>query len=111
MSYHHVPRIHFREIERFSFSKVIAFRRKDISNFVNHAATSRQWFRDLLWAAFPARSECDLAKQAAPVLGVSARQVRNWLREENDASLRHVTAVLAVAGAELTFTNIKGGAR
>lgn len=64
---------------------------------------SRVWFRDMLWRAFPSRSEKALAAKAAPVLGVSERQVINWLRGEHDAALRHVLAVIVIAGAEIVF--------
>lgn len=69
---------------------------------------ARRWFRNMLWRAFPSPSENDLAIKAAMVLDVSPRQVKNWLREENDASLRYVTAVLAIAGAEIIFGKIEG---
>lgn len=60
----------------------------------------REWFRDLLWAAFPGQSEREVAVRAARALGVSQRQVQNWLRCEHDASLRYVAALLIIAGAE-----------
>ena len=66
----------------------------------------RRWFADLLWTAFPSRSANDLARTAAPVLGVSTRQVRYWLEEANDAPVRHVVAVLAIAGAEIVFDRL-----
>jgi hypothetical protein len=69
-------------------------------NYDDHASRSRRWFSNLLWQAFPAGSEHDLAHKAAGVLDVSPRQVRNWLRCEHDASLRHVTKVVMIAGAE-----------
>ena len=72
-----------------------------------HASASRRWFAALLWRAFPSRSEHDLAEKAARALGVSPRQVRNWLRQDNDASLRYVTAVLLIAGAEVVFANLE----
>lgn len=71
-------------------------------------AAARRWFRNLLWRAFPAPSERDLANRAARVLDVSPRQVINWLREEHDASLRYVMAVMAIAGAEVVFGRIEG---
>jgi hypothetical protein len=108
MTYSHVPRLHLSDVESDPYSKNSRFCAKDIANPVEHGAASRRWFRDLLWRAFPSRSENDLAVKAAPALGVSTRQVRNWLREDNDASLRHVTAVLAIAGAEVIFTKIEG---
>lgn len=80
---------------------------KNLASNQDHAAASRRWFSQLLWRAFPSRSERELATRAALVLGVSPRQVTNWLREENDASLRYVTAVLAIAGAELVFGKIE----
>lgn len=69
----------------------------------DHTEASRRWFAALLWRAFPARSERELASVAARALDVSPRQVVNWLRGEHDASLRYVTAVLAIAGAEVVF--------
>lgn len=74
----------------------------------NLADNPRRWFRDMLWRAFPSPSEHDLAEKAAPVLGVSKRQVKNWLREDNDASLSSVAKVIAIAGAEVIFARIEG---
>lgn len=79
---------------------------KNLADSTNPRA-SRRWFRNMLWRAFPSPSEHDLANKAANVLGVSPRQVKNWLREDNDASLRYVTAVLAIAGAEVVFGQIE----
>ena len=69
----------------------------------------RDWVRDLLWQAFPARSEREVATRASRALGVSRRQVQNWMRCENDASLRHVAAVLVICGAEAILSRIGGG--
>ncbi|WP_304619712.1 hypothetical protein [Paracoccus sediminilitoris] len=69
---------------------------------------NRRWFRDLLWRAFPAASERELAEKASAVLDVSHRQVINWLREEHDPKLRYIMAVLAIAGAEIVFSRIEG---
>jgi hypothetical protein len=74
----------------------------------DHAATSRRWFAAMLWRAFPAASERDLSLKAARVLDVSPRQVIHWLRCEHDASLRYVTAVMAIAGAEVVFGLVEG---
>lgn len=74
----------------------------------DHAVKSRRWFAAMLWSAFPSRSERDLAQKASRALGVSARQVTHWLRCENDASLRYVTAVMAIAGAEIVFGLVEG---
>lgn len=63
----------------------------------------RAWFAALLWRAFPSASENELSERAGPVLGVSARQVRNWLRSEHDARWRDVMKVLAIAGGEVVF--------
>lgn len=72
----------------------------------DHKSASRRWFAALLWRAFPSPSEGDLADKAARVLDVSPRQVRNWLRCENDAGVSYVTAVMAIAGAEVVFGRI-----
>jgi hypothetical protein len=74
----------------------------------DHAAASRRWFAALLWRAFPAPSERALREKAARALGVSERQVSNWLRCEHDASLRHVTAVILIAGAEAALARLEG---
>lgn len=109
MTYKHVPRLHLSLVDSdYPSSQSESFAGKNLSNSVDHSAASRRWFSNLLWRAFPSRSENDLANKAASVLDVSPRQVRNWLRGENDASLRYVTAVLAIAGAEMIFTKIEG---
>lgn len=74
----------------------------------NDPCANRRWFRDMLWRAFPSASERELAEKAAPVLGVSERQVSNWLRMEHDPKLRFVLAVLGLAGAEIVFSRIEG---
>lgn len=81
---------------------------KNLAGSASNPKAARRWFRNMLWRAFPSPSENDLAHKAAAVLDVSPRQVKNWLREENDASLRYVTAVLAIAGAEVIFGKIEG---
>lgn len=81
---------------------------KNLAGSALNPKAARRWFRNMLWRAFPSPSENDLAHKAAAVLDVSPRQVKNWLREENDASLRYVTAVLAIAGAEVIFGKIEG---
>jgi len=70
------------------------------------AISGRRRFRDLLWRAFPSDSERALAQRAAPVLGVSERQVINWLREEHGASVDHVWKVIVLAGAEVVIRRI-----
>lgn len=67
------------------------------------AEAEREWFARLLWRAFPSGSENELSERAGPVLGVSPRQVRNWLRCEHDARWRDVMKVLAIAGGEVVF--------
>ena len=77
-------------------------------NFDDHIRASRKWFAALLWRAFPSASEHELCQKAAPALNVSARQVKNWLRCENDVSLRYFTAVMIMAGCEDLFIRIEG---
>ncbi len=69
---------------------------------------ARKAFAALLWRAFPAPSEQDLAARAARALGVSPRQVKNWLRCENSAAVHHYFAVAAIAGAEVVCQRIEG---
>lgn len=61
---------------------------------------ARDWFARSLWIAFPSRSSDELAGRAAPVLGCSERQVKNWLNCENDASLRFVLRLIAILTGE-----------
>jgi hypothetical protein len=108
MTYRHVPRLHLSFSQESDPSDQDAiFSLKSLAKSPDQGSASRRWFRDLLWRAFPSRSEGELSAKAAPVLNVSPRQVRNWLREDNDASLRHVTAVMAIAGAEVILTRIE----
>lgn len=82
-------------------------RKNPAETAADNASASRRWFAAMLWAAFPSPSENDLATKAARVLSVSPRQVKNWLRCEHDASLRYVTAVMAIAGAEVVFRRME----
>lgn len=72
-------------------------------NRFDHATASRRWFAALLWRAFPGPSENVVAEAAARALGVTPRQVRNWLRCENSAALQYVTAVMLIAGVEIAI--------
>ncbi|MBI6628346.1 hypothetical protein [Pontibaca salina] len=78
------------------------------SNSVDHETASRRWFAALLWRAFPSSSEHEISHKAARVLDVSPRQVQNWLRCNNDASLRYVTAVALIAGVEFGLSSFGG---
>lgn len=71
-------------------------------------SAARKTFAALLWRAFPSHSEHDLSHKAARVLDVSPRQVKNWLRCENSAAFHYVAAVMAIAGAELVFSDRRG---
>ncbi len=68
---------------------------------LDHRDQSREWFARMLWRAFPSSSERQLAERAAKVLGCNWRTVINWLRCENDAGVRYVTAVCKMAGVDL----------
>lgn len=74
-----------------------------------HKSLSRKWFAALLWRAFPAASNTEVARLGAPVLGVSERQITNWLNCENDAALSYVTAVMVLAGVECALDGVRGG--
>jgi hypothetical protein len=74
---------------------------------VSPVEAERAWFAALLWRAFPSSSENELSEAAAAVLGVSARQVRNWLRCEHDARWRHVVMVLVIAGGEVVLSRLE----
>ncbi|MEM9211804.1 MAG: hypothetical protein AAGA63_09980 [Pseudomonadota bacterium] len=81
---------------------------KNLSNSgVDHVTASRRWFASMLWRAFPSTSEHELSQKAATALDVSPRQVTNWLRCNNDASLSYVLAVIAIAGAEVVFEKME----
>jgi hypothetical protein len=63
----------------------------------------------MLEAAFPEPSENAIAQKAAPVLGVTERHVRKWLRLEHDAKIRHFVAVTLIIGVEKMAQMIEGG--
>ena len=73
----------------------------------DQAQAARKWFAAMLWRAFPSRSENELAEKASAALGVSPRQVKNWLRHEHCAALKYVVAVIAIAGAEVVFQRME----
>lgn len=82
---------------------------KNLTNSAqDHETASRRWFAALLWKAFPSPSEHEIALKAARVLDVSPRQVQNWLRCNNDASLKYVTAVALIAGVEFGLSGFGG---
>lgn len=86
--------------------------RKAVKNPANSSITSlsrpREWWRDLLWAAFPGDSAHEVSEKAEKALGVSRRQVFHWLKCEHDPKLGHVAAVLMIAAAEITFRKLEG---
>lgn len=71
-------------------------------------ARQRRWFARMLWRAFPGASQRQVALRAAPVLGLSARQVENLLSGDHDPKLPQVLAVMAVLGAECINELIEG---
>jgi hypothetical protein len=86
----------------------VAMKLPAFSGTTDHGGASRRWFRDRLWEAFPSRSERELSQRASRALGVSPRQVINWLREEHDARTRYTLAVLAIIGAEIVLSRVEG---
>jgi hypothetical protein len=60
----------------------------------------------MLWKAFPGDSELAVAERAAPVLGLSVRQVRRLLRGEHSARVEHVFAVSVVLGFETVLSMV-----
>lgn len=82
--------------------------RKNPARTDGDVGNSRRWFADLLWRAFPGRSEAEIAETAGAVLEVSPRQVRNWLRCEHSAAWHYVAKVMVIAGAEVVFTRLEG---
>jgi len=64
---------------------------------------ARMRFSRMLRRAFPGPSDTAIAAKAAPVFGVSPRQVQNWLQCRNDAGVGNVLAVIAIIGAETVF--------
>lgn len=71
----------------------------------------RRWFAALLWSAFPGDSMAERARRAAPVLGLTQRQIENLMKGEHDAKLGTVLTVLAICGAERVFDILQGGRR
>jgi hypothetical protein len=88
----------------------MSFQKHQAPHFRGHLSpveAERAWFAALLWRAFPSASENEVSERAAAVLGVSARQVRNWLRCEHDARWRDVVKVLVIAGGEVVLQKLE----
>lgn len=71
----------------------------------------RSLFVRLLWVAFPSRSEKELAERAHKALGVSQRQVENWLAGVNDGKASHLTDLIFIVGVEKLSQLIEGQSR
>lgn len=65
-------------------------------------------FVQMLWAAFPARSENHLAEMAAPKLGVSPKTVRNWLRGNGDGKAKNFADLMKILGVDKTLEILEG---
>ncbi len=74
---------------------------------VSPVEAEREWFARLLWRAFPSASATALSEVAGPVLGVSPKQVRNWLECRHDARWRDVVKVLVIAGGEVVLARLE----
>lgn len=76
---------------------------------VDFRDSSRRDDANLLWAAFPGHSQQAVAEKASRALGVTDRQVVNWLRLENDMPSWAVKAArMYVRGVEYVARKIEG---
>lgn len=71
----------------------------------------RELWAELLKNAFPGRSENEIAEAAAPILDVTPRTVRNWLRGVHEPKIKHVVAVMLLVGLERSVAMIEGADR
>ena len=67
-------------------------------NRVEAQELARSRFVTALRRAFPGGSDIEVARMAAPVLGRSERQIRNWLSCESSPVIEDVFAVCAIIG-------------
>lgn len=77
-------------------------------NGIDVEEKAAKWFSDLLWNAFPADSEAQVAMKAAKALEVSEKQVRNWLRHSNSPAWKFVFKALIAEGVEIVAQKIEG---
>lgn len=72
-------------------------------NRVEARDVSRARFAEALREAFPGHGDAEIARMAAPILGRSDRQIRNWLSCESSPVIEDVYAVCAILGVWRTM--------
>lgn len=78
------------------------------SLFIAAPSRDRQWFRDMLWMAFPGRSAAEVATHASRALGVSRREVQHWLAYDHEPKLKNVAALMLLVGVEVACRKLEG---
>lgn len=73
------------------------------ANRVEAREFARERFAEMLISAWPGETAQEVARLAAPTIGVSERQVANWLRGESSPAFEHVVVVGTVLGIYKTM--------
>jgi uncharacterized protein (DUF2336 family) len=82
-----------------AFSREKSFR----ANRVEAREFARERFAEMLITAWPSDDYNEVARKAADVLGVSQRQVVNWLKGDSSPAFEHVVVVGTVLGIYKTM--------
>ncbi len=72
-------------------------------NRVEARDISRRRFAGAIQEAFPGHSDAEVARRAAPVLGRSERQIKNWLDCTSSPAIEDVYTVCAILGVWRTM--------
>jgi hypothetical protein len=72
-------------------------------NRVRARELARERFAAALREAFPGKTDSEIARQAAPILDRSERQIRNWLSGESSPVIEDVYTVCAILGVWKTM--------
>lgn len=99
------PRVHGAEFEVQNLSK------NEVVTKIRCREASRRDIRDLLHAAFPARSDHAVSQRAARILGNDPRTVRSWMAGRTEPSWTEVRIIIAYATVEMAMRLLFGGRR
>lgn len=83
----------------------VAFEREKSfrANRVEAREFARERFAEMLITAWPADTAQEVARRAAPTIGVTERQITNWLKGESSPAFEHVVVVGTVLGIYKTM--------
>ncbi len=83
--------------------------RTAVRNEFSCPEVNRKKVCDLLWSAFPGRSEAEVSRRASAYLSVHERTVRNWMRGVGGPDMVQASMLGGLVGYEVFLRIIFGG--